>query len=74
MGINNYRPEELTNQRKKISDAKNDTEDLTFKSDGSNGSRAKAYKGVRDIKDDRLINSLLDHDDSAYFEEVFNSL
>jgi len=74
MSINNYRPEELTNQRKVTSDAKNDTNDLTFDNKGKRSSHGEAAAGVRAFKDNRLIDSLLSHDDRLYFEEVFNSL
>jgi len=74
MGILNYRPEELTNQRKLISDAKNTGDDLTVDNKGKRSSHGEAAAGVRAFKDNQLIDSLLSHDDNLYFEEVFNSL
>lgn len=74
MGINNYRPEELTTQRKITSDAKNDTNELTFENKGKASSHGEAAARVREIKRDKLMDSLLSHDDNIYFEEVFNSL
>ncbi len=72
MGINNYRPEELTTQRKITSDAKNDTEDLTFDNKGRGSSHGNAAAKVREIKDKLDMNKLFD--DNEYFEEMFNSL
>ncbi len=72
MGINNYRPEELTTQRKITSDAKNDTDDLVFKGDSNNGSRANAYRGVREFKDNLELSKLFDE---AYsIDDIYDSL
>ena len=67
MSINTLRPEELIKFRKLTSDAKNNTDDLTFNS-GSNNTRAAAYKRNREIKDELLINRL--GDDSTYYDEL----
>ena len=72
MGINNYRPEELTNQRKLISDAKNTGDDLTVDNKGKRSSHGEAAAGVRKLKDKLDMRKLFSDDD--YFEEMFNSL
>ena len=70
MSINTLRPEELIKFRKLTSDAKNNTDDLTFNS-SSNNTRAAAYKRNREIKDELLINRL--GDDSTYYDELLES-
>ena len=70
MSINTLRPEELIKFRKLTSDAKNNTDDLTFGSDSKN-TRAAAYKRNREIKDELLINRL--GDDSTYYDELLES-
>lgn len=52
-----YRPKELTELRKQISDKKNDTDELTFESRNGNP-RAAAYKSIRDMTDDAFIAEL----------------
>ena len=74
MSINNYRPEELTNQRKITSDAKNQGDELNVDNKGKRSSHGDAAAGVRAFKDNQLIDSLLNHTDKAYFEEVFSNL
>ncbi len=74
MGINNYRPEELASQRKITSDAKNQGDELTVDNKGKRSSHGEAAAGVRAFKDNKIIDSLLNHTDKAYFEEVFNNL
>ncbi len=70
MSINNYRPEELTTQRKIISDAKNDTDDLTFHNKDKVSKRGIAYTKVRDIKDDLELEALAENGDRAYLESL----
>jgi len=73
MGINNYRPEELTNQRKLISDAKNTGDDLTVDNKGKRSSHGEAAAGVRAFKDDLELKALVENGDRAYLESlVFN--
>ena len=69
MSILNYRPTELTTQRKLVSDAKNNTESLTFEESKDSCKRAEAYKGVReymDKKDLRLKLSVIDYNEDYY--------
>ena len=70
MSINDYRPQELIEQRKKVSDSKNDTDKLTHPNDGKNGTRAAAYKASRELKDKREIEKLCD--DSKYWEDLID--
>jgi hypothetical protein len=73
MGILNYRPEELTNQRKLISDAKNQGDNLTIDNKGARSSHGEAAAGVRAFKDDLELEALQENGDRAYLESlVFN--
>lgn len=69
MSILDYRPKELAAQRKITSDAKNNTESLTFEDSKDSNKRAAAYKGVReymDKKDLRLRLNAIDYDEDYY--------
>lgn len=54
---NPLRPKDIVEERKAVSDVKNDTNDLFFEN-GNNDARAKAYRKVRDIKYCSEINNL----------------
>lgn len=70
MTINTIGPEGIA-QRKAVSDAKNDTDDLTF--DGaSKGSRGLAYKAVREYNDNKELTRLFD--EAYYYEELLNDV
>ena len=70
MSILNYRPEELTTQRKITSDAKNNTEELTFDNKGKRSSHGNAAAKVRAYKDDLELEALIENGDRAYFESL----
>lgn len=74
MGINNYRPKELTEQRKTISDRKNNTSDLIFADSNNNCKNAADYQKVRDHKSHLEIKKEMDkEDDLAYFDDLMAS-
>jgi len=64
MSINSLRPAELIRFRKMLSDAKNDTNELTFDTVNHN-SNAAAYNKVRDKKDDAYIDNLMKSDNNS---------
>ena len=67
MSILNYRPEELTTQRKITSDAKNNTDELTF----PNTVKAKSkYSKISRKRDDLELEALIENGDRAYFESL----
>lgn len=72
MSINDYRPTELASQRKKVSDNKNNTEDLTFAGSDIRSSHGDAARDVRkynDLKEiERIILSSVDGSD--YYDEL----
>ena len=66
---NPYRPKELVERRKEISDAKNDTERLTF--ENSNGdTRAAAYKKSREVVEELELQKLAKSDEEAMLAEL----
>ena len=54
---NPLRPKDIVEERKAVSDIKNDTNDLFFEN-GNNDARAKAHRKVRDKKYSSEINTL----------------
>ena len=59
MSINDYRPQELAEQRKRVSDKKNDTDELTFTNSNKQSSHGEAAKENRDRKDELSIAKLM---------------
>ena len=53
MSINDYRPKELCEHRKAVSDEKNDTEDLTF-----TNAEKKNQMSVKHVKAHRKLESI----------------
>jgi len=74
MSINDYRPQELIEQRKKVSDNKNDTEELTFpNSEVKKKSNSKAIE----LDDKRAIlgiKALERSDDISELEKMLDEL
>ena len=69
MSILTYRPQELATARKLTSDAKNDTDALTFDSRNKISSHGEAAKKVRERKDQLNIQALeAKVDSAAYFD------
>ena len=58
MSINDYRPQEIIEQRKRVSDLKNDTDDLTFFNPNKPSSHGEAAKKIRDAESVLEIKSL----------------
>ena len=70
MSILTYRTQELATARKLTSDAKNDTDALTFDSRNKISSHGKAAQKVRERKDKLNIQALEAKVDSAdYFDQ-----
>ena len=70
MSINTLRPTELMEQRKIVSDRKNNTDSLTHANSELNSSHGAAARSVRNINDDKeLIALSADVDSAAYFDE-----
>ena len=74
MSINTFRPQELIEQRKIVSDAKNDTESLIFKEPKDNGTRASSYTKTRALKDKMNIQFLEQQTDADYLLELGGDL
>jgi len=74
MSINAMGKNEIANNRKVLSDFKNDTDLLNFKDDRAVSANSKAYESVRNIQDDKLLASLENISDEHYFKELFNSV
>lgn len=58
VGINNVGLEEIK-RRKRTSDLKNDTEELTFENNNKRSSHGEAAKRVREMKDELAIKKLM---------------
>ena len=69
--INTYRLTELAEQRKKTSDLKNQTADLTIKNEGINENKCVQ---VSDKLDGMNIFKLLESDSISELEEMLDSL
>jgi len=74
MSINLMGKNELANNRKIVSDFKNNTDSLTFEDSKLFNEKGKAYSAVRNIQDDKLMASLENICNKEYFEELYNSL
>ena len=70
MTINDIHPLDIANQRKRVSDAVNDTDELYFKSNRRPSSHGLAANKVRTISDNAEIERL----ESATEEDYFNLL
>ncbi len=71
MSINDYRPQELAEHRKRVSDKKNDTDELTFTSPKKQSSHGEAAKENRDRRDELSIAKLMrrtDEDDLLEYD------
>lgn len=71
MSINTIGPEEIA-RRKSASDAKNNTDDLTFNNGGKQSSNRA--RDVRNLKDECEMMRLCNSDDTSELEELFKSL
>jgi len=74
MSINAMGKNEIANNRKVLSDFKNDTDLLNFKDTKAVSANGKAYESVRNIQDDKLLASLRYPCNTEYFEELFDSV
>ena len=74
MSINAMGKNEIANNRKVLSDFKNDTDLLNFKDGKAVSANGKAYESVRNIQDDKLLASLENLCNTEYFEELFDSV
>jgi len=74
MSINAMGKNEIANNRKVLSDFKNDTDSLNFEDRKLSGANSKAYKAVREVNDRKEMADLFDDCQVKYFEELFNSV
>ena len=72
-GINFIGQDEIK-RRKTVSDAKNNTDAVTFTGSDLKSSRGAAYRNVRKYLDDKELADLCKADSISEFEEMFNSL
>ena len=70
MSILTYRPEELCNQRKRVSDIKSDTEALTFTNKSRKSSKGTAYLSIRERQDDLELAAI--ESDAGYYDDLLN--
>jgi len=59
MSINDYRPQELAEHRKRVSDKKNDTDELTFVNPNKRSSHGEAAKENRDRREELSLIKLI---------------
>jgi len=74
MSINLMGKNEIANNRKVLSDFKNDTDLLNFKEPKAVSANGRAYKAVREVNDRKEMSNLFNDCQIKYFEELFNSL
>lgn len=74
MSILTYRPQELIENRKAVSDALNNTDELSFTNSKKKSSHGEAAAAVRNKASIMNIQKLCTQTDTDYFEELFKEI